>query len=63
MSSFYIICVAGTSILNVVETNAGSFELWWEDNSQCNLGTFKTYEAAVDAIYKYYGRGRVIKCQ
>lgn len=62
MSSFYITCVDGTSILNVVETNTGSFELWWEDNYQCNLGTFETYEAAVDAIYKYYGRGRVIKC-
>lgn len=62
MSSFYITCVDGASILNVVETNAGSFELWWEDNYQCNLGTFETYEAAVDAIYKYYGRGRVIKC-
>ncbi len=62
MSSFYITCVDGASILNVVKTNAGSFELWWEDNYQCNLGTFETYEAAVDAIYKYYGRGRVIKC-
>ncbi|MBC9722966.1 MAG: hypothetical protein H9W82_17350 [Lactobacillus sp.] len=62
MSSFYITCVDGTSILNVVETNTGSFELCWEDNYQCNLGTFETYEAAVDAIYKYYGRGRVIKC-
>ena len=38
------------------------FELWWKDSYQCNLGTFKTYEAAVDAIYKRYGRGRVIKC-
>ena len=62
MNSFYITCVDGTPILNIVETNAGCFEVWWKDSYQCDLGTFKTYEAAVDAIYKRYGRGRVIKC-
>ena len=62
MNSFYITCVDGTPILNIVETNAGCFEVWWTDSYQCDLGTFKTYEAAVDAIYKRYGRGRVIKC-
>lgn len=62
MNSFYITCVDGTPILNIVETNAGCFEVWWKDSYQCDLGTFKTYEAAVDAIYKHYGRGRVIKC-
>ena len=62
MNSFYITCVDGTPVLNIVETNAGFFELWWKDSYQCDLDTFKTYEAAVDAIYKRYGRGRVIKC-
>ena len=62
MNSFYITCVDGTPILNIVKTNTGYFEPRWKDSYSCNLGTFKTYEAAVDAIYKYYGRGRVIEC-
>lgn len=62
MKSFYVTCVDGNPILNVVKTSAGTYELWWQSNYQCDLGTFKTCEEAVNAIYKYYGRGRVIEC-
>lgn len=60
IETLYIKHVDGNPILKITK-NQNTYELWWANHAQCMLGTFKTYQDALIAIYNYYGDENVIR--